>query len=48
MVMGWPDNVPKDVRYYACVYPGEPVKSGSTFLNPPSYGSSSYECLIVK
>jgi hypothetical protein len=46
MVMGWPDNAPKDVHYFACVYPGEPVKPGSTFVNPPSYGNASYQCLV--
>jgi hypothetical protein len=46
MVMGWPDNVPKDTHTYACVYPGEPVKPGSTFVNPPSYGDAGYQCLI--
>lgn len=46
MVMGWPDDVPKDVHYYGCVYPGEPVKPGSNFVNPPSYGNDSYQCLV--
>jgi hypothetical protein len=46
MVMTWPDDTPKDVRYYGCVYPGEPVKPRSNFVNPPSYGTSSYQCFV--
>ena len=46
MVMGWPDGSPKDVHTFVCVYPGEPVKPGSTFVNLPSYQDSSYQCLV--
>lgn len=46
MVMGWTDGVPKSTHTFACVYPGEPVKPGSTFVNPPSYEDTSYECLV--
>jgi hypothetical protein len=46
MVMGWPDNIPKDVHYFACVYPGKPVKPGSTSVNLPSYGDSNFDCLV--
>lgn len=46
MVMAWPDDVPKDVHYFACVYPGEPVKPGSNFVNPPSFENSSYQCFV--
>lgn len=46
MVMGWPDDVPKDVHTFACVYPGEPTKPGSTFVNLPSYWDGDYQCLV--
>lgn len=48
MVMGWPDNVQKDVRWFACVYPGEPTKTGSTFVNLPSYNDTGYQCLVPR
>lgn len=46
MVMGWPDDAEKEVHYFACVYPGEPTKPGSNFVNLPSYGDTSYQCLV--
>lgn len=46
MVMNWPDGTPKDVHSYACVWPGRPVKTGSTFVNPPSYHDAGYQCLV--
>lgn len=46
MVKTWADGAPKDAHTYACVYPGEPVKSGSTFVNPPSYEDGGYQCLV--
>jgi hypothetical protein len=47
MVMGWTDGVPKATHVYACVYPGTPVVPGSNFDNPPSYDTTSYQCLVV-
>lgn len=46
MVMAWPDGSPKAVHVFACVYPGEPTKPGSTFVNTPSYQDSNYQCLV--
>lgn len=46
MVMAWADGQPQGTHTFACVYPGEPVKPGSTFVNPPSYNDSSYECFV--
>lgn len=46
MVMNWQDGISKATHTFACVYPGEPVKVGSGFVNPPTFGDGSYECLI--
>lgn len=46
MVMAWVDGVPRPVHTFACVYPGEPVKPGSTFENIPSFDDAGYECLV--
>lgn len=46
MVMNWTDGTPKPTQTFACVWAGEPVTPGSTFVNPTSYGASSFQCLV--